>query len=199
MDSNVLLQLARLAVLFLLGVAATRIYRGALGPALRNWRLARRGFSQQPAAAAPRERRGLRFATLIPIIAMIGILAAIGIPAYQNYVARARDHLRAMHLQQIQNALYFYYMDHKAFPILAEQNFDAAGFSAALASLVRRGYMPSIPNDPRGGSATYYYRSTSGGTFYCLGAVLEVAARPSSCDTNALGGPLSGANYAVGP
>jgi Tfp pilus assembly protein PilE len=180
-------------------IAAWRIYGGAVRPLLKNRRLARRGFRPPNYS---RERRGFGFFGLsllkwVPALAVVAILAAIAIPAYQDYVSRAQDLRRQADLGYIQMGLSAYYVRHAAYPVAAAQNTDAAGFAAALAELRSEGYVSDLPSDPKGG--TYYYRSTANGSFYCLGAKLERNPPASSCDTARLGGTLLGSNYAIGP
>jgi type II secretory pathway pseudopilin PulG len=201
-DNGIVLQIVTVLLALLVVVALARIYAAAVLPVLRNRRLARRGVSDEPAY---RRERGNIFHLLfqiVPAVAVVGILAAIAIPAYQDYTNRAqsavRDQQRVASLALIQNALDTYYLDHGAYPVSDSESLDAAGFAAALDALVTGGYLASLPNDPSGDPVTYVYQSTANGTYYCLGANTEGVPPPSTCDTTTLGIAFD-ANYAVGP
>ena len=200
MDNGIVLQIVAAFVALLVVIGLARIYVAAILPVLRNRRLARRGLSDEPVYR--RERGSILHLLwqIVPAVAVLGILAAIAIPAYQDYVNRAQvaadDRQRAADLTMIQNALDYYHVDHNAYPVSETQTFDAAGFAAALDSLVTDGYIARLPSDPGGGS--YSYQSTADGTYYCLGADMEGPPPPPTCDTATLGNTLD-ANYAVGP
>ena len=97
-DASITYQIAAAVVALLVVVALLRIYARAVRPVLRNRRLARRGFSYEPAYR--RVGRGILELVfrLAPAIVVIAILAAIAIPAYQDYTtARARQAARGRH------------------------------------------------------------------------------------------------------
>ena len=135
----------------------------------------------------------------MPLVFVVAILAAIAIPALQDYRSRSEDRQRVADLAQIQEALDYYHFDHGAYPVSAAQTTDALGFATALNELVSSGYLASLPNDPFGTLATYIYQSTSDGSYYCLGADLSGTPPPSTCDTDTLGDTPGNANYLVGP
>jgi general secretion pathway protein G len=196
MDNGIVLQIVAALVALLVVVGLARIYAAAILPVLRNRQLARRGLSDEPAY----RRRHLNIVhllfRLVPAILVLAVLAAIAIPAFQDYTVKAQDKQRIADIGLIQVALDYYHLDHNAYPVSETQTSDAAGFAAALDSLVTDGYLARLPSDPGGG--TYRYQSTADGTYYCLGADVEGPPPPPTCDTATLGNMLE-ANYAVGP
>ena len=87
-DASITFQIAAAVVALLVVIALVRIYVAAVLPLLRNRRLARRGFSSEP--AYQRGGRGIvsLLFKLVPALAILAILAAIAIPAYQDYARR---------------------------------------------------------------------------------------------------------------
>ncbi len=202
MGNDMLFQIGMVVAALLVAVALLRIYVGAVLPLLRNQRLARRGISAEPAYR--REGRNIFGLALkvVSALAVVAVLAAITIPAYQNYIGKAQvaaqDSQRIADLQLIQTALASYYVDNNAYPVSETETLDVAGFGAALSALVTGGYLAILPNDPDGEPVSYVYQSTSDGTYYCLGATLQGPPPPSTCDTGKLGS-VPDANYTVGP
>ena len=200
MTDGITFQIAAAIVALLVVVALVRIYARAVRPVLRNRRLARHGFSDEPTYR--RQARGIvgLVFKLAPAIVVIAILAAIAFPAYQDYANRAgtaaRDQRRVTDLAQIQGALDAYFLDHNVYPASETETLSASAFAAALNDLVTGGYLAALPDDPSGGS--YVYQTTPGGTYYCLGADMEGTPPPSTCDTDTLGATPD-SDYTVGP
>jgi len=145
-------------------------------------------------------QRGFTLIELLVVIAIIGMLSSVVLASLNSARTKGRDARRLADLKQIQVALELYYSDNIAYPELTTTNTTKAGFDTALAGLTPA-HIAAIPGDPSGSSKTYYYRSTAGGTFYCLGTLLETTPLPgSSCNIGAtgLGGTVTG-NYIVGP
>ncbi len=146
-------------------------------------------------------QRGFTLIELLVVIAIIGLLSSVVLASLNGARKKGRDARRTADLKQIQTALELYYSDNLAYPTLTTVNTTKAGFDTALAGLAPA-YVASIPSDPSGGSATYYYKSTTAGAFYCLGATMETTPLPiSSCNTGSTGLNTTAptGNYVVGP
>ncbi len=199
-DGGTFYQIAAIVLVLLVLVALARIFSGAVLPVMRNWRLAHRGFSDAPAYR--RQGRGIVSLglKLAAAIAVIAAIVAIAMPAYQDQANRteaaARDRQRVADLAQIRNALAAYHVDHDTYPVSETETLSAPAFAAVLSDLATGGYLTALPEDPLGG--TYVYQTTPTGTYYCLGADMEGAPPPSTCDAATLGTPLD-SDYAVGP
>lgn len=189
-------QIAVVVLALLLVVALARIYFAAVLPVLRNQRLARRGFSDEPAYRGGTGRVFGLTVKILPVILVFAILAAIVIPGLQDFRSQAEDRQRIADIKSIQLALAAYYFDKGSYPVSQGQALDVASFAATLEPLVTGGYLASIPTDPSGGS--YAYESTANGGYYCLGAEMSGVPPPSTCDTDKLGDVLAGADYTHG-
>ena len=75
-----------------------------------------------------RHQSGFTLIELMIVVAIIGILIAVGIPQYQNYVARAQATEGLSLLSGAKTAVAEYVMTHGSFP---ESNSDA-GLSEAI-------------------------------------------------------------------
>lgn len=145
--------------------------------------------------------RGFTLIELLVVIAIIGLLSSVVLASLNGARKKGRDARRVSDLKQLQVALELYYSDNGAYPVLTTVNTTMAGFVTALTPLVTGGDVPNIPTDPNT-TGIYYYKSTAGGTFYCLGATLETTPLPvSSCNTGASGMNAAAptGNYVVGP
>lgn len=114
--------------------------------------------------------RGFTLVELLVVIALLGILATIGLVTFSSAQLRGRDTQRKSDLKQISSALELYYSDHGGYP--ASDNGKIKGCPSTLGtdctwgsndskSLFTDGqtvYFKSIPKDPTG-TYNYYYRS----------------------------------------
>jgi type II secretion system protein G len=138
--------------------------------------------------------RGFTLIELLVVVAIIGLLASIILVSLNTARKKGRDARRIGDLKEIQTALELYYSDHNNYPVATTQ----ASAVTALTALSPT-YISTLTDDPLGGSYHYVYLSTTGGTFYCLGSIIEGTAPGSSCNTTSLGASLSGVQYSVGP
>jgi len=147
-----------------------------------------------------RSARGFTLIELLVVIAIIGMLASIILASLNTARIKSRNARRLADLKEIQTALELYFSDHNQYPDLSGTGQVAVTNATLVADLVPA-YISVISDDPLGGAYHYVYKSTTGGTFYCLGATYEGSgAPPSSCNTTSLGSSLTGTNlYTVGP
>lgn len=139
--------------------------------------------------------RGFTLIELLVVIAIIGLLSSIVLSSLNTARIKGRDARRLSDMKQLQTALELYYSDNIAYPVATTQ----ANAVTALTGLVPA-YISAIVDDPLGGSYHYVYKTTAGGTFYCLGSTYEgITPPPSACNTTALGSALTGVLYSVGP
>ena len=140
------------------------------------------------------KEKGFTLIELLVVVAIIGLLASVVLASLSTARKKGRDARRLADLRETQTALELYYSDNNAYPVATTQT----NITTALAAL-SPAYLSSISDDPLGGSYHYVYLSTSGGTFYCLGSVIEGTAPASTCNTTELGSSLTGVQYSVGP
>lgn len=79
--------------------------------------------------------RGFTLLELIVVMAVIGILVTIALPAYRDATQRAKEAALREDLFQMRQAIDEYYVDKGQYP-------------AALEDLVTEGYLRGIPVDP---------------------------------------------------
>lgn len=148
--------------------------------------------------------RGFTLIELLVVIAIIGLLSSVVLASLNGARKKGRDARRIADLKQMQVALELYYSDNGVYPTLTTVNTTTSGFETALAA-VEGTYIPDLPRDPLNtttGNYIYFYKSTDGGTFYCLGGTMETTPLPtSSCNTGATGMNAAAptGNYVVGP
>jgi general secretion pathway protein G len=85
--------------------------------------------------AALRSQRGFTLIELLIVIALVTILASMGLVQYRNSVQSARESVLKTDLFRMRDAIDQYYADKTKYP-------------ASLDALVTDGYMRKIPEDP---------------------------------------------------
>lgn len=108
--------------------------------------------------------RGFTLIELLVVMAILGILAVIGLGSFRSAQIKGRDAKRKHDLSQIQKALEMFYNDNQGYPLTAD--FPTSGTTWQSAGTV---YLKEIPSDPKFGS----YQYSSDGVEYRLYARLE--------------------------
>ena len=98
-------------------------------------------------------------------MAIIGILATVGLGSFRTAQIRGRDTERKSDLKQISNALELYFSDYGKY-LLTDLPWDTE-----FKDIKNTTYMKIVPIDPGGG--TYVYHVSSTGNKYQLFAHLE--------------------------
>lgn len=128
---------------------------------------------------------GFTLIELMIVIAILGVLIAVGLTSFRTSQMRARDSRRKNDLRQIASALEYYYNDKIQYPSSdASGNMYACGANAtevcAWGSSIMKNvttgtiYMVKLPGDPASGRA---YRYVKSGTSYKLYASLEMGSQ----------------------
>lgn len=109
--------------------------------------------------------KGFTLIELLIAMAILGILATVGLASFRTAQMRGRDAERKSDLKQISNALELYFSDYGKYPPVplpwGNEFKDAKGTS----------YIKKVPQDPGGG--TYVYNVSSSNNKYRLFAHLE--------------------------
>jgi general secretion pathway protein G len=125
-------------------------------------------------STSPRKLFGFTLLELLVVMAIIGILAAIGIASYGTVQSKARDARRKSDLENVARALEMYRNDVGNYPDAAELVFNGSVFKhpTATPDVI---YMQKTPKETRGGYGYLYEPFDIGGTFkgYRLYARLE--------------------------
>lgn len=82
-----------------------------------------------------RKRAGFTLIEIVIVMTIIGALAAIAVPAYQNSVVRAKEAVLKEDLYAMRDAIDKFYSDNGVYP-------------QSLAELVKQRYLRFIPVDP---------------------------------------------------
>ncbi len=150
-------------------------------------------------ARASTKDRGFTLIELLVVISIIGLLSSVVLSSLNGARKKGRDARRLSDLKQLQVALELYY-DSQASPGYPVSTV-VENVANVLGGLVTGGYIGVLPEDPLGGAYHYIYKTTAGGTFYCIGTAYEGTAPPSTCNTgtSGLNSTLAGVGYTVGP
>jgi type II secretion system protein G len=110
-------------------------------------------------------QRGFTLMELLIVIAILGILATIGLGSFRSSQIKGRDAQRKSDLSQIQKALEMYYNDYGEYP----ESLPAGG--SAWQDTKGTLYMKEVPKDPK--DFNYCYEVAPNGSWYRLYAKLE--------------------------
>lgn len=130
-------------------------------------------------------KKGLTLVELLVVMAIIGILAVIGLGQFSATRRRARDSVRKADLDNIAKAIQLYYVDHEDFPGTHEGKiaiFDLPDNPEDLIQDYDWGeefkvgdtvYMSKLPQDPSAGQTYCYLKACPGECNYFIYARLE--------------------------
>jgi len=114
-----------------------------------------------------RPNQGFTLMELLIVIAILGLLATIGLVSFRSSQIKGRDTQRKSDLGQIQRALEMYYNDYGSYP--AALPGGGGSWQDAKGTL----YMKEVPKDPKDPAQKYLYQQKTNGTGYALYATLE--------------------------
>ena len=155
----------------------------------------------------PGRQRGFTLIELLVVMALIGILAVVGLANYNTSLMRGRDAKRKQDIKSVSQALELYWADYETYPASDGNGSIAPCDVSATCSTISWGgaaslsdpnhgatlYMKNIPSDPSVGQQ-YYYQVSTDGKAYKLWARLEI-----STDPQAMGNVSSCAGYTGEP
>lgn len=110
---------------------------------------------------------GFTLIELLVVMAIIAVLAAVGLGSYQTAQVKSRDAKRKQDLEQVQRALEMYYNDKKRYPAETELVWGEEFHDPDVLETI---YMKQLPTDSR---FIYDYITDTNGTYFKLYARLE--------------------------
>jgi type II secretion system protein G len=122
--------------------------------------------------------KGFTLIELLVVMAILGILATVGLGSFRTSQMKARDARRKSDLEQIQRALEMYHNDYNRYPASSngEISIDGSAIAWGENGMMRDDngslYMSEVPGDPTG-NPNYCYETLDNGISYRLYAKLE--------------------------
>jgi len=144
-------------------------------------------------------RAGFTLVELLIVIAIIGLLTALGVGSFQSAKTKAKDAKRKSDLQTIAKSLEAYANDHNLYPLSQTDKIlcqpatsTLCDWDEAFTDANGTVYAPKLPSDELAPKQVYLYDSASG-TSFTLYAHLENSQDPQidstiteQCGTNIL-------------
>ena len=146
-----------------------------------------------------KKQAGFTLMELIVVMAILGLLATIGLASFRNSQLKSRDAKRKSDLEQVQRALEMYHNDYGQYPdssngqIMVGLSTIAWGDEMKDANTL---YMKELPKDPTGNPEYCYLFEAGPPAGYKLYAKLENTQDPKIAGPYACGGN-SNYNYGV--
>lgn len=132
------------------------------------------GFTQPHFSLNTKSGAGFTILELLVVVAIIGIISALGLALLSDTRARSRDARRLSDIHEIEKALHLYYSDHSSFPIsVIATTIDGSVTDGLSQTLEAGGYISDTPSDPRTGTYDYTYETNDVGTDFTLSFCLE--------------------------
>lgn len=125
---------------------------------------------------------GFTLIELMVVVAILGVLATVGLSSFRLSQIKGRDARRKSDLAQVQRALEMYYNDNGAYPVAASGGvIGVFGWGAEFIDAEETVYMKELPKDPTG-TQEYCYATSAVPpyTYYKLYAKLENSQDPKA-------------------
>ncbi|MCU4328006.1 MAG: pilin [Acinetobacter ursingii] len=141
-------------------------------------------------------QKGFTLIELMIVVAIIGILAAIAVPAYQNYVTRAQVSEAIILGSGMKAALGDYGWNHAAWPTAfvgvnqipnaEEVSVNLIGkysqMNTRITGVYLSGYITMIMTQGKASGQTVFFETTDGAaTWTCTPGTLDTKYRPNAC------------------
>lgn len=111
---------------------------------------------------------GFTLIELIIVMALMALLAIVGLTNYQTSLQNGRDNRRKLDLKSVSSALQIYYSDNSAYP--TQTSYGSIPGTGVLVPI----YLKTMSTDPKFSVIDgYRYKSTASGQCYCLTAKME--------------------------